>query len=252
MQTIQITEDSYEAILAAGESVWRERASPHLGDRFYCQPELIAEDKKNLIVEAPKYKLYRYVAGEKDPYLHPGSIIFPENLTKHLPKKQFIALGERIKTIYFDRFEVDTFIEPIIKVDYKFNRDSEGYMLSKERTISWRTEDNRWSDRIQYDVIPITSNQQKLAEIERRRNNIIDEVAGLSRDIGLKSALADLYYRYVTEINLYIKSGSSSLAIAIKNNVDLEWLENPTPSNPNKTVRQFLVEYFSIGTIEPI
>ena len=196
-----------------------------------------------------EYKIYRYLEPWQVPHslsIHPGSIIFPDSLNKHLPKKTFIALGERVKTIYFDRFTGGVFIEPVIKIEYKFNRDERGLLIDKQRTISWRTEDDVWSEETQTDVIPITSNAEKLTEIKRRRANIVTEVSGLSKDIGLSSALSDLYSRYVLEIEQYVQSGLPSLSNAIANNTDLPWLDQPT-SNPNVSVRQFLMNYFSIG-----
>lgn len=195
------------------------------------------------------YKIYRYVEPWQLPPsldIHPGHIVFPETLSRNLPKKQFIALGERVKTIFFDRFEDNVFVEPIIKIDYRFNRDEYGLLKNKEQTISWRLEDETWSEQRQHDVIPVTSNEKKLQEIKRRRKNIVDEVAGLSKDIGLKSALTDLYARYFKEINLYVDSGLPDFAEALSQNEDLDWLDNPT-TNSKVTVRQFLIRYFSIG-----
>ena len=196
------------------------------------------------------YKIYRYIEPQNHPLsldVHPGSIIFPDQLNRHLPKKAFIALGERVKTIYFDRLSHDgVFEEPVIKIEYKFNRDDSGLLIDKQRTISWRTEDDTWSEETQTDVIPVTSNAEKLTEIKRRRANIVTEVSGLSKDIGLSSALGDLYSRYTLEIEQYTQSGLPSLKDAIANNTDLTWLDQPT-SNPNISVRQFLMNYFSIG-----
>lgn len=195
------------------------------------------------------YKIYRYIEPWQHPGsldIHPGHIIFPNSLNRHLPKKSFIALGERVKTIYFDAIEDKRFAEPIIKIDYRFNRDDRGLLIDKQRTISWRLEDDTWSKETQLDTIPVTSNAEKLTEIKRRRSNIVTEVAGLSRDIGLESALTDLYSRYALEISKYKESGLSELRNAIASNTDLTWLDRQT-SNPNVSVRQFLMNYFSIG-----
>lgn len=195
------------------------------------------------------YKIYRYIEPWQLPgnlSVHPGHIVFPDSLTKHLPKKIFIALGERVKTIYFDRLEDQKFIEPIIKIEYKFNRDERGLLIDKQRTISWRLENEIWSGETKTDTIPVTSNAEKLTEIKRRRANVVTEVSGLSKDIGLSSALGDLYSRYVIEIEQYTQSGLPNLRDAIANNTDLSWLDQPT-SNPNVSVRQFLINYFSIG-----
>ena len=197
------------------------------------------------------YKIYRYLEPWQLPPsldIHPGHIVFPDSLNRNLPKKQFIALGERRKTIFFDRFEDDKFIDPVIKVDYRFNRDEAGLLKSKERSISWQLEDNTWSKKAQEDIIPVISNEKKLQEIKRRRRNIVDEVAGLSVDIGLESALTDLYARYYREISLYVDSGLLDFKEALNNNTDLYWLDRPTPSNSKITVRQFLTNYFSVGT----
>ena len=196
-----------------------------------------------------EFKIYRYVDPDFLPLclrVHPGWLIFPEGLNKNLPKKHFIALGERVKTIFFDRYEDGRFIDPIIKIDYKFNRDEFGYLVEREKTVSWQLENNSWATRTQLDIIPVSSNQEKISELKKRRQNIVDEVAGLSKKIGLGTALTDLYKRYFKEIELYTQSGLDDFAIALNKNTDLPWLERPT-SNPNISVRDFLINYFSIG-----
>ena len=238
---LRISFDSYNLLKTNKIDAWHEDS------KYYCDRNLLTSEFKNLVEELSAYKIHRYTSEVEDIYSHPATIIFPDNLNKHLPKKDFIALGEKVKIIYFDRLENNVFVEPIIKIEYEFIRDDIGYLKHIVRKISWALENNLWSKKTQVDLIPVASNQEKLLEIEKRRQNIISEVAGLSRDIELKTALSDLYSKYNTEINLYLKSGSTALAVAVENNTDLLWLNDPTPSNKNKTVREFLIEYFTIG-----
>ena len=243
-EIMRITKSSYQNLRQRNQrfAVWQEEG------KYFCDLSAVTEANQELVSQQPKYKIYRYVNKPVDSYAHPGSIIFPENLNKHLPKKQFIALGERRKTIYFDRVEEGIYQEPIIKVDYKFNRDELGYLFSKEREISWRLEDDTWSDEVQLDLIPVASSQERLDEIKRRRSNIILEAAGLSKDIGLETAMSELYDKYLTEIELYKNSGSPSFARALEEDRELSWLDEPTPANPKETVREFLMRYFLIAT----
>lgn len=199
-----------------------------------------------------KFKIYRYVEPEqaiqKDHF--PVSIIFPDNLIKALPKSITILDGERINSTWYDRWDsVNGFQEPIVKIDYVFNRDTDGYLISKDKTVSWMLEDDTWSPLTQFDVLPVTNNTEKLAEIKKRRANVIAEVEGLAQDIGLGQGIKDIYNTYMNEVSLYLNAGEPDLKDAIDADTTYPWLDGLTVNPPIITIRQFLVAKFSIGVI---
>lgn len=195
------------------------------------------------------FKIYRYVAPEHHPRslcTHPGSIIFPEQLTRELPKKQDLVLGERRRSIYCDRFVEGEYLEPIVKIDYAFKRDESGLAYEKLRTISWMLESDNWSTEVQTDIIPL-SEQQQLIEIKRRRYNIVTELRGLAKKFGLEDKALQIFEKYQLELGSYIDGGSTLLRDAIGND-SAPWLDiiNPLTGNPPRQVFQ---QYFSIGVV---
>ena len=199
------------------------------------------------------YKIYRYLEPwelRSNLSQHPGYIIFPDSLNRNLPKKPTIHLGERRKSVYYDRFENGEYIDPIIKVEYSFKREDQGLVYEKLRTICWQLENDKWSSDVQTDVIPVVSEGEKLREIKRRRANIIDELKGLAKkfttsDIPLEAKILEIFEENQLLINSYIDAGSAKFRDAIGSSKE-DWLDTIIPATGNKS-RDVLVQYLSIG-----
>ena len=199
------------------------------------------------------FKIYRY----REPFelpqsldIHPGSIIFPEQLNKNLPKEPTIYLGERRQTIYYDRYEDEQYKDPIIKIAYAFKRDDAGLVYEKIRTIVWCLESGKWSSQTQQDSIPVVSEALKLQEIKRRRSNIIDELKGLAKkfstaEIPLEAKILAVFEENQLLINSYIDAGSAKFRNAIASSSE-SWLDAVVPATGNKS-RDIIVSYLSIG-----
>lgn len=202
------------------------------------------------------YKIYRYIDPEDQPQnlsKHPGSIIFPDQLNRNLPKRTDIILGERRRTTYFDRYENDQFIEPIIEINYHFERDQQGLVFEKMRSIAWMLESEAWSEETQVDYIPVVGAAEKLAEIKRRRYNIISELKGLAKKFStaenqLERRILEIFEENQLLINTYIDAGSSKFRNAIQNS-DQAWLDVVIPATGNKS-RDVLTQYLSIGLVQ--
>lgn len=199
------------------------------------------------------YKIYNYVNPENQPLslsLHPGHIIFPDQLNKNLPKKSEIILGERRRSVYYDRVEDGKYIEPIIKIAYAFKRDESGLVYEKVRTIAWILESGKWSNELQTDIIPIISDAEKLTEIKRRRYNVVTELKGLAKkystpEFNLEGKTLEIFENYQLFVNSYIDAGSAKLRDAIAED-NADWLDVTNPAT-NNTPREIFNQYFSIG-----
>lgn len=198
------------------------------------------------------YKIYRYVLPEHLPFslsAHPGYIIFPQQLTKNLPRKQDLVLGERRRSVYCARYVDGEYIEPIVKIDYAFKRDDDGLAYQKLRTISWMLEGDKWSREVQTDVIPLSPSQQ-LIEIKRRRYNLVTELKGLAKLFGLENRTLEIFEKYQLEVNSYIDAGSSKLRDACAQD-NADWLDEINAVTGNKP-RDVFIMYFSIGLSEQL
>lgn len=199
------------------------------------------------------YKIYRYIAPENQPVsqsIHPGHIIFPDQLTRHLPKVQNIVLGERRRSVYYDRYSDGEYVEPIVKIDYAYKRQETGLVYLKIRTISWMLENDRWSREVQSDRIPVINEAQKLLEIKRRRSNVISELKGLAKkysteQFNLEGKTLEIFEEFQLYVNSYVDAGSSKLKNAIAT-YDADWLDVANPETGNKP-RDIFLTYFSIG-----
>ena len=177
----------------------------------------------------------------------PGSIIFPEQLDTHLPKRTTIAFGERIQTVYYSD---DTYSTEVIKVDYVFTRDELGYLLYKTRTISWKKTDGNWCPRTKVCKIPVSSDTERLREIKTRRENIIDGLKGLAAEMGITERILELFSLYQLQTDLYIQTGSKALYESILNDTTTVWLDGTLPNGFN--AREALLLHLNIGIVEQL
>lgn len=203
------------------------------------------------------FKIYRYREPWQLPQsldVHPGSIIFDEgkDLTKRLPKYSTIYLGERRKSVYYDRYDKDTqqYAEPIVQVVYGFKRDEKGLVTEKVRNIQWYLESGNLSPDGQLDIIPITEDATKLKEIERRRSNLINELKGLAKkfstdELNLEIKIPEIFEKYQLEKGMYVDAGSARFRDAIASD-NTDWLDETIVATGN-TSRQVLTQYLSIG-----
>lgn len=221
--TTRITQTSHDNLIAAGYAAWQES-----DNHYYVVEDLIPSTDRNLINPLLPYKIYDYVNHkEGDETEWPGAIIFPEQLNIHLPKKSLIQFGERINSTYY---RDQSYTDPVIKVDYVFHRDIDGYLLYKERIISWQKTDNSWCPNTKQLVIPVSSEIEREREIKQRRNNIIDGLKGLAAEMGITNYMLELFSTYQLEENLYVESGSDALYRAIENDTTTPWLNSILPN----------------------
>lgn len=200
-------------------------------------------------VDAPpaSYLIYDFIHDyQGDRTASPRHIIFPEQLDIYPPKRSYIAKGERTKTIYFSD---DTYSTSIIKVEYVFNRDEKGLLLSKTRTISWKLDNGHWAAETKPYTIPVSSETERLQEIKIRRENIIDGLKGLAAEMGITDYILELFKAYQLECDLYKNSGSALLYKAIKEETNIPWLDARLPNG--KVARAALLLHLEVGVTEP-
>ncbi len=166
--------------------------------------------------------------------------------------RETIFLGERIKTEVFASYDVstNTYSDLLFHTDYSFNRDADNYLAdSRDSTLFW------------YDIngdVAITetktkfyqAGKQQLDEVKKRRENLYDELIERAENTSLYTLFVDLLSQYESEVNLYLKAGTSDLVFAIQNdpNTDLDVIPAPTPEIPNpRSPRQVMTIYFSLG-----
>ncbi|MGL6343271.1 MAG: hypothetical protein ACRC80_29550 [Waterburya sp.] len=203
----------------------------------------LSDREPEVIIQPLKYRIYNYIETE-DPCKFPGNIIFPDSLDTYLPKTQKIFFGERVKTTYFD----PTSKESVIQVDYKFNRDKKGFLLSTERSISFYLEDGSVAERKKEHLIPVASQFEQLDELKRRRANIVAEVQSLAFDFNLVEQMNEIYNVQTTNISRYQETGSPFFKNFLAADTNRAWLNAPS-TIPGKTIREVLIMYFSIGLL---
>lgn len=203
----------------------------------------------NKIAQSLTCKIYRYIADSpsQDCFEPPFDVIFPQQLTKKLPKQNTLMYGELVKTVYFDDYANGEFMEPIVEIIYEYSRDELGFLLSKTQTINWYTESGTIHHLSKINTSPVSSKLSQQSEIRERRKNIVLEAETKALELGISFAIQAIYDKYDREVSKYLSAGSTSLAQAINNDSEFAWLDQPTPEDPNLTIRQFLVSFFNIG-----
>ncbi|MGL4623250.1 MAG: hypothetical protein ACRCZS_30080 [Chroococcidiopsis sp.] len=203
----------------------------------------LSDRESEPIIEPQRYSIYNYIDAD-DPYKFPGYIVFPDSLDTYLPKKQKILYGERTQTLYFDGITN----ESVIQVDYKFNRDAKGLLLSTERSISFYLENGSLAEQKKVHLIPSASQFEQLEELKRRRTNIVAEVQSLAVSFNLINEMNELYDTQSASISRYLETGSPLFKNFLKSDNTRNWLKAPS-TVPGKTIKDILVGYFSIGLL---
>jgi len=194
------------------------------------------------------YKIYRYVSPElaQFPTKFPRHIIFPDMLDVYLPRKKYMALGERVKRLYFD--PGSDYGEPIIRTTHRFDRDGDGiYLENHNKKIFFTLEDGSWSkDFIEFNI-PVTSFDDKEEEIERRRKNIVSELKTLASSMDIRPYMVELFDEYANETYSYVSSGSDKLVKAIESS-PISFLNGSLPNGA--PAREAILNYLRIGVIK--
>lgn len=213
------------------------------------------------LTDAPvEYKIYnllssaeKYTAGEKGKL--PIDIDFKTALKSNLYKEVVMEKGAPVYKKYYTEAVMDeqgkiTYINPVLKIDYEFERDSISLAKSCTQTFRWYDTNDRLSTggKVIKDFFNFAESMQ---EAGQRRSNIIDDLKvkaiGLlmytehinqadAADIG-KAFLA----AYKAEIYNYIDEANTAFAaaVAIAPVETYPWLDNITPYHV--TIRQFIL-----------
>lgn len=232
---MQITKASHDALIAQGQLAWQEN------DKYYSDSQLVDDDYDNLIVEAPTYKLYKYLFGNYDQTEFPGDIPFHIHGLRNI---ETVSFGLRVLSLYTDpQDETDE----IVKVEYDFVKDAGlPTMNYRDRNISLMLSDGTWSPMVKTVRKYYTSNFQKEEEIEYRRHNVIEQLKSLADDMGIHEYITQLFNLYHQESYKYVAGGTLHLRDAINNDAQLPWLNANLPNG--LPARQTIAQYCQIGT----
>ena len=202
-----------------------------------------------------QFKLYNYVEPElaTDRYHIPTHIIIPENLSTDLYPNKTMELGERIATTWYSSYENGEFSDPIVKMEYQFDRDSEGLLTGRKITLNYMLKDGTWSEETKSRYKYVINTDDKLREIKQRRNNIVNDCKARAADFGISGAIGQLFDTFLAEIALYQESGSPKFrdALKVESREEFSWLDTELDASLGGSIRNLLVFMFSIGVNEP-
>jgi hypothetical protein len=171
-------------------------------------------------------------------------------LTNLYPKRTF-SQGELNLVEWYLEPEFETLV---IKVEIVYSRDGFGFVQYRVTTRTWYNDDNSPNPNTKittkyYDTIT------KMAESKRRRENnmfnvqdntisyMVATIGGNPLDVIAQGrAFMDALD---VEINLYIKTGNTSLSTAIQNNTTDTWLDNLVPGEAF-TIRDYIVQELTL------
>ena len=202
-----------------------------------------------------QFRLYSFVEPElaTDRYHPPTHIIIPQHLSVDLYPNKTMVLGERVATTWYSSYENGVFSDPIVKMTYQFDRDSEGLLTGRKITLSYMLKDGTWSDEIKSRYKYVINTDDKLREIKQRRTNIVNDCKGRASDFGISGVIGQLFDEFLAFIALYQESGSPKLRDAIKaeQREEFAWLDTELDESLGGSIRNLLVMMFSIGVNEP-
>ena len=203
----------------------------------------------------PKYKIYDLIDGDFDRERLPIDIDFKTGLNTILYQETVMDHGAPVYKQYYTDATVNndgsvTYSNPIVRIDYTFDRDS--ISLCKSCTQRFRWYDTLGNLSTGYkDVKDYYNNVEAMAEAGQRRTNIIDDLK--VKTIGLlmytrnlsKADAADMgkafLANYKVEIYSYIDEANTAFhdAVAVASSGTYPWLDDMTPYAV--TIRQLIL-----------
>ncbi|MDJ0717953.1 MAG: hypothetical protein QNJ54_27650 [Prochloraceae cyanobacterium] len=195
------------------------------------------------------YKIYFFLNYEVSPekYLErPRNIDLKKDLTIRPVKKDTIELGERTLTEYYEKFENGEYLNPLLCIDHKFIRDTNGLVLQRDTIARWVYDDDSLEEGLSTTKYFVTESE-KYEEIKRRRYNIVYiNLIPLATELGLGNEVVAFFEANQTLVNTYIDAGSNALLAAVGAMTD-EWIDRTLPTG--NTPRQALQLYLQIGAL---
>lgn len=203
----------------------------------------------------PQFKIYDLIDGAYDRERLPVDIDFKTGLNTALYQETIMDHGSPVyKQYYTSAVSNDdgsvTYSNPIVRIDYTFDRDS--LSLAKSCTQRFRWYDTTGTLSTDYkDVKDFFNSVESMAESVQRRSNIIDDLK--VKTIGLlmitqqiseadAAALGRIFLAaYKVEIYNYIDEADTDFAAAVAAAPanTYPWLDSMTPYGV--TIRQFIV-----------
>lgn len=212
-------------------------------------------------LDVVEYKIYDLLANNNpqkgaDRAILPVDVDFKTGLEIDLYKEVVMDHGAPVRKIYYTDAELNettgviTYENPIVKIEYEFDRDSISLARSCIQKFYWMTTDDAWSEEYKT-VKDFFNTAEKMAEAEQRRGNIIADLK--VKTIGLLMITEEISQAdaaemgraflaaYKADIINYIDEANMGFydAVEAASNVTYPWLENMTPYSV--TIRQFIL-----------
>lgn len=189
----------------------------------------------------------------------PVDIDFKTSLTVDLFKEVIMEDGAPVYKQYYTDAELDengtvVYSNPIVKIEYEFDRDSISLARSCTQRFKWYDTEGNLSTEYK-EVKDFFNTSEKMAEAEQRRSNIIADLK--VKTIGLLMYTEELSQvdaadlgrpflaAYKAEIYNYIDEANTGFAdeVGSASAETYPWLDNMTPYAV--TIRQFIVNAIS-------
>lgn len=208
----------------------------------------------------PEYKIYDLLADGSqfkgsDRTRLPVDIDFKTQLKVDLYKEVIMSKGAPVRKVYYTDAVMNedgsiTYDNPIVKIEYEFDRDSISLAHSCTQKFYWYDMNGNSSADCKV-VKDFFNMSEKMAEAEQRRSNIIAELK--VNTIGLLMYTEEISQidaaevgraflaEYKAEIINYVDEANTGFATAVSGSSaeTYPWLENMTPYGV--TIRQFIL-----------
>lgn len=204
----------------------------------------------------PEYKIYALMlSNSRDRSILPVDIDFKTGLAVDLYKDVLMSAGAPVSKTYYTDASISeqgviTYSNPIVKIEYTFDRDSIGLARSCTQKFKWYDIDGVLSTEYK-EVTELLNTVEKIAEAEQRRGNIIADLKvkaiGLlmyTQQISQVDATAlgrPFLAAYKQDIYNYIDEANTGFAASVTgaSAETYPWLDDMTPYSV--TIRQFIL-----------
>lgn len=204
--------------------------------------------------DAEAFRVYNHVATQwrSNPRETPHSIIIPQMLLDSLHKHTEREWGERVRETWYESYDTssNTYASPVAKFEYTYTRDANNlYVVSRKMVLSWTLNNGEWSTETKTFIKYYTQIENQITELKRRRENLITDITVRALVFfGTDTPIKQLFADNMNPINRWRDSGDQTFTeiLSTASLSQYPWIEAPIPGGNGATVRDLLVQTFSL------
>lgn len=195
-------------------------------------------------------RIYKYIATPEiyDQEFPPVGHNYKTGLTRKLYEDRTMSYGAPVEITFYANFNGGVYSDPVVRENWYFERDSNGFPVYRKITIQWFNDDGSIHDH-EKELERNFTLEEAISESRKRRKNIMQRVQYLT--LGLITGLVpggtiELGRAFIASVSRqvadFIEYDTTDLAdyLTTQGPIDHPWLL--TQVQPGVTIQAFLID----------